>query len=238
MVNYSNFALEQPDLSLLMHQMPEIFIVKDLSSCFLMANQTFLKKIGRRHISEIIGQNDDQLDCPAAELAHEFRAQDRDAMTQGETRFINVCYFKESALSILLGTKKQLLDQTNKVVGVMSMEFDASKSLSSGAIAKVLEISQKFLAKEQQQSFRVLPDEQKLGSDVLTPRENECLFFLVRGMTAKEIASAMQISNRTVEKYTATIRQKLNCNSRSALVEKASELGLIYNIPASLLTTL
>jgi len=53
-----------------------------------------------------------------------------------------------------------------------------------------------------------------------TKREKECLKCLVLGMTAKEIAKNLNISDRTVECYLGRIKIKTNCHSRSMLIRK------------------
>ena len=57
----------------------------------------------------------------------------------------------------------------------------------------------------------------------LTKRENTCLFYMVRGKTAKEIAGLLFISKRTVEKHIEHIKNKFNCTTKSQLIEKVIE---------------
>ncbi len=63
----------------------------------------------------------------------------------------------------------------------------------------------------------------------LTARQEECLRYLAHGMTLKEIANATALSARTVEHYLARVKQKLQCSSRSALIEKALRMPSIKN---------
>lgn len=57
----------------------------------------------------------------------------------------------------------------------------------------------------------------------LTKREAECLYYLVRAKTAKEIALLLNISPRTVESYIDTLKMKLECNSKIDLVLRSQE---------------
>jgi DNA-binding CsgD family transcriptional regulator len=52
----------------------------------------------------------------------------------------------------------------------------------------------------------------------LTSRESECLKFLVKGFSAKEIAQILNISNRTVEKHLENIRGKTGYHKLSKLI--------------------
>ena len=53
----------------------------------------------------------------------------------------------------------------------------------------------------------------------LTPREQECLSFLARGDTAKEVARNLEISPRTVETHLKAIKGKTGFHSRSQLIK-------------------
>lgn len=62
---------------------------------------------------------------------------------------------------------------------------------------------------------------------MLSKRQIECLYYLVKGMTAKETARIIGISHRTVECYLDNIKTKLNCSSRVELIEKALRVKII-----------
>lgn len=61
----------------------------------------------------------------------------------------------------------------------------------------------------------------KLAGNIaeLTPRQQECLYYLARGNSMKEIARYMNISSRTVEKYIEAVKYRLRIDRRSKLVE-------------------
>src|SRR5579872_1296825 len=60
----------------------------------------------------------------------------------------------------------------------------------------------------------------------LSKRECTCLFYLVRGRTAAEIAKALFISKRTVETHIENIKTKLKCRNKSEIFDKAFEFGI------------
>jgi len=66
------------------------------------------------------------------------------------------------------------------------------------------------------------------GSDEgdLTTRELEVLALLKQGMTNKEIAEALVISENTVKRHLKAVFTKLEVNTRSAAVARAISLGL------------
>ena len=60
----------------------------------------------------------------------------------------------------------------------------------------------------------------KLGNVSLTPREQECLEYTVKGYTAKQIAKQLALSPRTVEEYLNQIKIKLGVGSKQELIQK------------------
>jgi DNA-binding CsgD family transcriptional regulator len=67
---------------------------------------------------------------------------------------------------------------------------------------------------------------------ILTKRERECLFYLLHGKSAKEIARVLKISFKTVEMHTCHIKDKLNCRNKSQLFDQAVAQGVIkFNYP-------
>lgn len=56
---------------------------------------------------------------------------------------------------------------------------------------------------------------------LLSSRENEVLRYVAEGYPASFIANQLDLSNRTVENYIANLKDKLLCNSRVELIQKA-----------------
>ena len=61
----------------------------------------------------------------------------------------------------------------------------------------------------------------------LTERQLDCLFYLVQGMTIREIAEILSLSARTVEHYLEAVKAKLGCKNRSQLIAKAFKMDII-----------
>ena len=71
----------------------------------------------------------------------------------------------------------------------------------------------------------------------LIRRTDECLYFMLRGKTAREIAKMMHLSIRTVQKYFYFLKISFDCATKSQLIEKAVTEGYINYIPKRLLNT-
>jgi len=63
--------------------------------------------------------------------------------------------------------------------------------------------------------------------DVLSPREMEVLQYLARGVSNKEIASRLYLSDKTISTYKTRLCEKLGLSSLAALIEFASLHKLI-----------
>ncbi len=61
----------------------------------------------------------------------------------------------------------------------------------------------------------------------LTERQLDCVYYLVKGMTFKQIGKELNLSPRTVEHYIENIKVKFDCFSRFDLITKALQLPVI-----------
>jgi two-component system response regulator NreC len=64
-------------------------------------------------------------------------------------------------------------------------------------------------------------------AEELTPREREVLTYIAEGYTNREIAEALYLSVKTVDRHRENIMRKLNLHSRVELVKYAIEKKLI-----------
>ncbi|MFO7524298.1 MAG: LuxR C-terminal-related transcriptional regulator, partial [Ignavibacteriaceae bacterium] len=69
--------------------------------------------------------------------------------------------------------------------------------------------------------------EERLAQAGLTRRQSEILELITEGLTNKEIADKLFLSTRTVDMHVSNILQRLNCNSRTEAIRKASALNLV-----------
>ena len=67
----------------------------------------------------------------------------------------------------------------------------------------------------------------KTSWDTLTPREREILKLIAEGYKNKEMAEALFISSKTVQKHRANLMEKLDLHNTAALTVFAIEKGLI-----------
>jgi ATP/maltotriose-dependent transcriptional regulator MalT len=70
-------------------------------------------------------------------------------------------------------------------------------------------------------------DEVERGGRLLSPREREVLRLVSDGLTDREIAAKLVLSQHTVHRHVSNIYAKLGCSTRAAAVAKASRLSLL-----------
>ena len=63
-----------------------------------------------------------------------------------------------------------------------------------------------------------LDSDEKDSHDVLTKRQKELSFYLVKGFTNKEISSALNVSIKTVEFHLKSIYERLDCSNRAETI--------------------
>ena len=84
----------------------------------------------------------------------------------------------------------------------------------------------KIIAKLLERASRA-PVEEHKASELLSKRESEILNLLTSGMSNKEIAGKLFLSQRTVKAHLTNIFNKLNVASRSEAIVKGLQWGLV-----------
>ncbi len=144
--------------------------------------------------------------------------------TASSKTVVEPCRSTDNAVKLFLSHKTPLRSQHGKIIGVFGISYYLDGNQSTSDMLKTLGFSTDLIAFNLLQSkYYEKPDNQ------LTARQIDCLFYLVKGFTIKQIAKTLSLSPRTVEHYLDTIKQKLNCESRVELISLALTLPAIKN---------
>lgn len=208
-----------------------IFLM-DLDGKIIYGNDMVAKAMGFKSRDEIIGLTYADQRCKAAEHSEIFSSQNKLAIERNEMVYILSydCY-ADGEWKIIMGSKTPCYNDKKEQIGVTVTLFDMTD-------IKLIDIGQ-FLIKtdninSSDLSFNYIVEKQDCKYNLST-RELECLFFTLRGKTAKEIAKILAISSKTVEAYLASIKSKMSCNFKSELIEKAYFERYMNVFPHSLL---
>ncbi|HEY9346059.1 MAG TPA: LuxR C-terminal-related transcriptional regulator [Inquilinus sp.] len=90
-------------------------------------------------------------------------------------------------------------------------------------LGRALKIAERLAAAMQPRPVAALA----VDPDIVAPREVDCLAWVARGASSKQIARHLGLSMHTVNAYLASARRKLKAGSRSEAVATAPQLGLI-----------
>lgn len=204
--------------------LPGAIGIKDLNSTYIAGNNELAMHMGYDNPEKIIGLKDTDIKNQMAELASDFIQQDKTVVEHGEEQHIDIGRYCDGEIQIHFSTKKPLYDEENQIIGTI---FSCFKMQNTNL----------FILKDHLEINR--PGFYEIGGLYdkynLSSRESECLFFLIRGYTAKEIARRLNLSAKTIEYYIDQIKSKLSCLKKSELIEKAIDIGFIFNIPSKLI---
>lgn len=131
-----------------------------------------------------------------------------------------------------LARKIPVIDRYNNVIGNIGNVLYHIDSNYIETIAQSLTDCETFTAQTHCNTFTLDTNNFTVK---LTHRESECLFYMLRGKSAKGTAQILGLSSKTIEFYLQTLKSKFDCLSKSQLIEKAIALGYLNLLPVSLM---
>jgi DNA-binding CsgD family transcriptional regulator len=216
------------------NQIPGIFYAVDMQGKFIYANDTTAKCSGYDNHENFIGLTYEDMKCPAVELHESYSEQDTlSTESSAPIKIIAYLTYAGDETNLLLGTKSQLLDNSGNVCGVLTHAVDYKNN-------HLINLSHLYTnnRKDITQGQLCFIVRDCLPCFNLSKKQAECLYFYIRGMTAKEIAEKLYVSRRTVEQHLIAIKRNLRCSTRSQIVEKCHENNFFNTIPETLLSKL
>jgi len=211
-------------------QMPGGVLVLDVHSIFLAGNKQVLHWLGFESHEQLIGKTYGNMPCKASEQHDDFVNLDKKALEQPISVLGYNCYNKND-WRVLFAEKYPIKNDHGEVCGHITHAKDITDTPGIYNYAHLIADGAGSFFKKKQTIFLI----EALPDTLLTSREFECLFFLLRGKAAREIAKLLGISIRTVEYYIIRIKEKFQCETRSQLIEYAIAKGYINIIPKSLM---
>ncbi len=190
-----------------------LFVVKDADSKIVRASRSFYKAAGCRREKELIDKCD--YDFFPEELSRHYTLCDQRAVETGFWSGTELFQGKGFPEIVILTTKQPIYDTAGKVLGLICMLNPTSISVSAFKRRAILE--------DKRVNQQTVFAKQLLDFSQLTRRELQVLLYIVKGLTAKKVAEILCLSPRTVEYYTESIKNKLNCCNKSELIAKAIE---------------
>lgn len=171
---------------------------KDTNGKYLGCNNQMSTSLRLQSNNAIIGLNDFDLGVSKNE-ADFYRQCDKQVMrTQISKQFYDTATVEKKKRFCLV-LKSPLILENRKTIGIVGISYNLTQS------------SQILI----DDSLKKLHDKYKLSS-----RELDCIYYLIRGKSAREIAEKLNLSTRTIESHIINIKDKINVTSKSELIEK------------------
>ncbi len=213
----------------IIEQLPGYIGWKDTTFRYLGCNSNLTKILKLKHTNKIIGAMDnDLLGC--TEKLFQFHKNNDELALNGQT----VKYIHKSAPpydgSFFYFIKKPIIDRDNNITGLI---FHCIEFIKNTFFEKLHQADKKNYSSDMSPShYQIDKNDDPFK---LSTRELECLFCILRGMTAKQIGERIQLSKRTIESYIENIKNKFGCRTKSELFDSAINKGYVNVIPARFL---
>lgn len=198
------------------HGLPIIYLIQDKQSRIQFITEIAAQHTGAKSANELINLTPADFQSDAANYAHDFAHYEKMCMYQRSETLVLSLIHSAMGAQISLICNKPIINAKNEVEG---LETWAQILPSTANVHKIIKAHDALSTNQLAQSFSHEP--------ILTPRERECVNFLVRGYTFIEIAQFFAISPRTVETHIANIKIKLNVKTRAELLMRLCELGYL-----------
>lgn len=198
--------------------LPGIVFFKDLRFRYQEVSRLTLDFIGKSN-PVIIGKTDYEL--PWENEAEKIREHDIQALNNRVYSQISWHSWRLSGAhsSLLLVTKWPLFNDDNELIGIWGNGIN----LPVMDFYKLTKEFEHLPTSHQRAAFPncyLLQDNNEI---LLTPRQAECLHYILQGYTSKMIAQHLSISYRTVEQHTNLLQKKFHCKQKSELIKKIYE---------------
>lgn len=207
------------------YKMQPLFSIKTPDLKIIECNATFLAYIGKTDKDEVIGQSD--ADFCWNQYADIYQKHELEALAGDQYSIISPGIDHAGHQGLFLQTKVQKLDQHGSVVGVICQAIE----ILNPCFHQMIQVLKKW--QDSHQSHYYLAR----NNLNLSPREQEILFYLIRGKTAKSTAKLLNLSPRTVETYLQHLKTKLGCRTKSELIEYLIAQDFMQTIPRNLNVT-
>lgn len=209
-------------------KIPCLVLIKDTNLKYAITSDHLAMLLGWKNAEQCIGQTDCNIPNNIVLYANEFITLDQKVIKKKENLLVLHIVKITSVWKQYIISKTLIQNLEGEVTGIYTQAIEVTPGIGS-LYMSLNAIDQKLYGNKDEsiiynlsQAYSPLP---------LTPKQQECVFLMIRGKTAKEIARAMKINPRTVETHVSDIKLRLGCYSHSQIIEKALDSGFLSYIP-------
>ncbi len=210
----------------------DLICFKDTSFSFMNCNHSFVDfgKFGSK--SDIVGKTD--FEMPWEDQTTFYRKLDRGTLAGKSFLTLMPLQITTGEKIVVLQDKRPLRDNAGVIRGTA---INMTRLESPNILKPFITFAERDLITPDLGDY--VSDKyliRRTYSDKFTEMESVCLFYYIRGRTAKEIARILGNSPKTVESYLERIRMKINCSTRSEVLGKVISFGFLHIIPEVVLS--
>lgn len=198
------------DLDKIISSLPIPIYLEDVDSSIIGANEPIISELKWSARSDYVGKS--LYELYPEKMADHIKQHNDDvirlgqAMSQEESIINSI-----GELQYYFAFKTPLYDDHRNIIGLVGTSINITQQREAA----------KMLA-------QLLPKQQDISNIIkVSNRELECIKLLKEGFSSKQIACILNISNRTVEQYIDTARNKLGCKNSVELIYKCVKNGIL-----------
>jgi DNA-binding CsgD family transcriptional regulator len=216
------------------NQMPGLIGLTTFDNRVAFANNTFAKLLGFKSSDDVVDIPYMNMRCKAVEDHESFEKQNSQVFSRKKKTTALGChrYANDDDWRIILCEKSPLLNNEGEMIGLINYSIDITNYNLIDCSRFILSSLNKANIAHPRNFFYLIEDG-TVNTYKLSKRQTECLFFLLRGKTDKEIGGILGLSSRTIESYINEIKFKMNCLTRTEVIEKAFSEGMANILPES-----
>lgn len=223
-----------PQFHDILDNLSAIVYTTNLNSQFDWLNVQAAHLTGYSNRDSAIGCRYHDLRCSAVEFADTFEKQDKQVIDSGVAqKYLALVNYSENKYQMLMGEKSPIYTKDKELIGIYSHFIDIPQQslINHFFIASNEKLINYSPVTNKQFVYHIT---KQLQSEKLTPRQIEILYFLLRGLSAREIGICLHISRRTVEDHINNLKALFFVNKKSSLISIALEKGYGNIMPDSL----
>ncbi len=204
---------------------------------FLSASKAAVKGFGFKSIEQL--KKVSYLDIPVkARAVTKLCKKNDDILFQEKMPFLKELgfwYLNNNTAMLLTCEKIPVKDNNGNVVALLcsSMDITNCNLIDQSRYLRLAE--DKYGAVDYGQFVYKFINNITVNQYNISIREMECLFYVIRGHSAKSIGKRLGLSYRTVEDHIEKIKYKFHCTSKTELIEKAIIEGYMNMLPQNII---
>ena len=221
----------------ILRKIPGIFVLKEVKdkSYYTFTNENSAKMMGFKNSDAMIGFSDEDIKCgEVAKNWQLFYQHDKEVMSGKTIRTLDVYPYLVKDVIGILAIKQPLRDNNENICGVICNGISLKKNDINSFFLRIWELvpTEKKFRRCFGSTYEI---KDKIEKFDLSKRELECLFYLIRGKSARQIANILFRSVRTIENHIQNIKLKCQITKKSEIFDFAYAHGLLNIIPDRLI---